>query len=101
MRDINWDEPLTEDDKTWLAQRMTPDLKAKIDANQARFAEVEELDDDDELDDDVEDNYDSWKVAELKAEAQKRQPAIDTTGMTKKDEFIAALRTWDATDHDE
>lgn len=92
MRVIDWDAPLSEDDLVWLNQRMTPVLAEKVAANQAEFAEESDADDDD----DVEDDYDSWKVAELKAEAETREPAIDLTGITKKPDFIAALRTWDA-----
>lgn len=89
-RQINWDEPLSEDDLLWLGQRMTPVLAEKVAANQAKFA-AEEEDDDAKIDDD----YDSWKLGELKAEAEKRE-GLDATGLTKKPDLIAALRTWDA-----
>lgn len=91
MRTINWDEPLTDDDKLWLADRMSPELADKVAANEARFSGAAEGGDDD---DEFSDDYDSWKVAELKAEAETRD-GLDITGLTKKPEFIAALRTWD------
>lgn len=95
MRDIDWDQPLTEDDKLWLGQRLTPELKDKIAANEARFSEVEDDDDDD-----FDDEYDSWKVAELRTEAESRE-GLDLTGVKTKPELIAALRTWDAAHPDE
>lgn len=99
MKDINWDAPLSEDDLAWLQQRMTPVLAEKVAANQAKFAKEETDADDDDTE--VEDDYDSWKVAELKEEAEKRDPVIDLTGITKKPDLIAALRTWDAENAEE
>jgi hypothetical protein len=105
MRNINWDKPLSEDDETWLAQRLTPELQDKIDANRAQFnrkgEEVPEGftggDKTDATKTDLPpDDYDQWKVAELKAEAEGREPKIDLTGITVKADLIAALRTWDA-----
>lgn len=93
MRQIDWDQPLSEDDEVWLNQRLTPELKEKIAANKARFggedAEVETETSE------FKDDYDSWKLAELKEEADNRGD-LDTTGFSKKADYIAALRTWDA-----
>jgi hypothetical protein len=102
MRNIDWDSPLSEDDKTWARDR---DLHDKIAANEARFAQSNDApsDDDDivesdgaaELEDTEEtDDYDDWKLSELKDEAATRQPAVDVTGL-KKAEIITALRVWD------
>jgi hypothetical protein len=117
MREINWNEPLSEDDKAWLRQR---DRHAEIEANEDRFSSGRsdfKVNDDDaakiatEKDKLVStegtgtpaappelapDDYDSWKVAELREEAGNREPAIDLTGVTVKADIIAALRTWDA-----
>lgn len=106
MRDIDWDQPLTKLDKVWLDQRMTPELAQKMDENAKKFSSKSaasagpaknpssstETKDDDKFDDD----YDKWKVEELKAECEGRVPKVDTTGITKKEHYIAALRTWDA-----
>lgn len=92
MRKIDWDAPLSEDDKAWLRQR---DKHAEIEENERRFgapAEFKEQTDTDE----VADDYDKWKVEELKTEAGTRLPEVDITGLTKKADLIAALRTWDA-----
>jgi hypothetical protein len=95
VREINWDEPLSGDDLKWLEQRMTPELDEKVQANQKRFSKAARH----AADDEVTDNYDSWKVPELKEEAEKRK--IDVSGLTKKPDFIAALRTWDAENPDD
>lgn len=105
MRTIDWDAPLSEDDIAWASQR---DMQDKIQANRDRFSKevgAEDANDDSKIldagDDDtpaateVEDDYDSWKVAELREEAGKRDPVVDVEGL-KKDEIIAALRDWDA-----
>ena len=92
MRTINWDAPLSDEDKAWLRQR---DKHAEIEANEAKFAEATKQSDDDG-DNGPDDEYDSWKVAELVAEAGERKPPVDLTGITLKADIIAALRTWDA-----
>ena len=115
MRNINWDEPLSEDDKAWLRQR---DRHAEIEANEDRFSsgrDFKATDEDQAKIDEQKakidgstssgdaaaaqlppDDYDSWKVAELREEASNRDPAIDLSGVTVKADLIAALRTWDA-----
>lgn len=87
MRHIDWNKPLSDDDKLWLEQRLTPGLQEKIDANQTKFGS------DKSTDPEFEDNYDQWKVPELAEEATKRE--INITGVSKKPELIALLRTWD------
>lgn len=93
MREINWAKPLSKDDRTWLEQRLTPDVVEKIEANDRQFSGDTKA-----VESEVEftDNYDKWKVEELKSEAEGREPPVDLTGITKKSELIAALRTWDA-----
>ena len=116
MREINWDAPLSEDDKAWLRQR---DRHAEIEANEDRFSSGRDFkaNDEDQAKIDEQkakidgssssgdatapselppDDYDSWKVAELREEAGNRDPKIDLTGVTVKADIIAALRTWDA-----
>jgi hypothetical protein len=90
MRNIDWEKALTEEDMKWLSQRMTPELEDKINQNKSKFKtsaiKTGEFQDD----------YDKWKVDELKTEAEGREPAIDVTGLKTKVDLIAALRTWDA-----
>ena len=102
MREINLDAPLSEDDKAWLRQR---DRHAEIEANEDRFSpgrtEFKANDDDaakgaTQKDDVPPDDYDKWKVPELAEEAARRDPPVDLTGISKKPDIIAALRTWDA-----
>lgn len=101
MRNIDWDKPLSEDDEAWLQQRLTPELQDKIKANREKFnldgADVpEEFEGGDKVSDLPPDDYDQWKVAELREEAGNRDPAVDITGLTTKADLIAAMRTWDA-----
>jgi len=87
MRKINWDEPLTEDDKAWLRDR---DMHAEIETHEAKFAPEPK-----DLTPAFDDDYDSWKIGELRAEAEARE-GLDTAGLKNKPDYIAALRTWDA-----
>jgi len=91
MRNIDWDNPLSEDDKEWLRAR---DQYSKIAENEAKFADMN----DDHTDEEPAnaDDYDKWKVPELADEAARREPAVDIAGLSKKADLIAALRTWDA-----
>lgn len=89
MRQIDWDAPLSDDDKAWLRQAGMVGVADRIAENEARFAS-DESDDEDEG---PEDDYDERTVAELKAEATSRQPAVAVTG--KRADIIAALRAWD------
>lgn len=46
----------------------------------------------------VEDDYDQWKVSELKAEAEKREPPAtiaDGANAREKQPWVDALRRWD------
>lgn len=98
MRTIDWDAPLSEDDIAWCLDR---DMHDKVKANQDRFSgEADDeppvvVVDNDNPPAELEDDYDSWKVAELREEAGKRNPVVDVEGL-KKDEIITALRAWDA-----
>lgn len=116
MREIDWDKPLSDEEKGWLRQR---DRHAEVEANERRFAkkakaaattEVKEPDDDETEgteevpvigEETFDDDYDSWKVAELKAEAEGRDPEIDTSTLKVKADYVAALRTWDKANPDE
>ena len=59
MRNIDWEKPLSPDDKLWLEQRLTPELVNKIEDNERRFGggkssvEAEEAPG-------FEDDYDKW-----------------------------------------
>lgn len=94
MRKIDWNKPLSEEDKGWALQR---DMHEQVAANEAKFktgtkkpkaAEGPEAVE-------IKDDYDSWKLNELKEEAANREGLV-TTGMATKADYIAALRTWDA-----
>jgi hypothetical protein len=96
MRKIDWDAPLTKEDKAWLSQRLTPELEVKMAENQARLAKKSGGESTDKnTGDGFTDDYDKWKIDELKAEAEGREPAIELAGVTKKQDLIAVLRTWD------
>jgi hypothetical protein len=92
MRTIDWDAPLSAEDKAWALDR---DMAEKVAENEARFAEAAKTDDSGDGST-PDDDYDKWKVEELKAEAEGREPAVDLTGKTLKADIIAALREWDA-----
>lgn len=92
MRQINWDEPLSDDDVAWLRGSGILNVEDAIRRNQAQFV-------DDGADEDA-DDYDQWKVSELQAEADSRDPRPVVTGTGKngavtKADLIAALRVWD------
>lgn len=116
-----WDGPMSEDDKTWLRtwdqhaliqaneeeflgevheevmDRPDPTVKSALDPTADQRAVTEVLPDDE----DDEDDYDDWKVAELQAEADKRE--LEVTGSGKdgkvlKADLVAALREDDASD---
>ena len=115
MREIDLTKPLSEDDKAWMRQR---DRHAEIQANEEQFSNKEPefaANDEDQQKIDAEkakiaatqgttstaselppDDYDKWKVPELAEEAARRDPPVDLTGISKKPDIIAALRTWDA-----
>lgn len=88
MRQIDWDAPLSEDDKLWLRNAGTVGVADRIAENEAQYGLAE--DDDDT----PEDDYDERTVAELKAEAASREPVVAVSG--KRADIIAALRAWDA-----
>jgi hypothetical protein len=132
MRQINWDEPLSEEDKAWARQAGLPMVEDRIAANEKQFGEPASVD---ELDlppdpttrsaldptaaggrsildappsgapSDVQgvgavaelepDDYDSWKVAELKEEAATRTPPVVVASDARKPDVIQALREWD------
>lgn len=100
--------PLTENEKGWLRQR---DRHAQVDLNEELFGRPVEADSDERevgvgphsstghgreagSDGDY-DNYDQWKIRELKEEGEARTPPVDFTGCTKKEDFVLAMRSWD------
>lgn len=98
------DHALTENEKGWLRQR---DKGHWVDENERLFGRpVEDGSDDREVGvgpssastektDEPTDNYDSWKIKELKEEGEGRTPAVDFTGCSKKEDYVLALRSWD------
>lgn len=95
MRQVDLTKPLSEDDKLWLC---TVNRQHDVDENQKRFAAAAQEEPPDELEQPLveEDDYDAWKVSELRHEAESRDPVVDLTGKTRKEEIIAALRQWDS-----
>lgn len=95
MRNITQEDimsrALTPEEKGWLRQR---DRHAEVEQNEELF-DGEEEDEGDAEDSDT-DNYSSWKNKELIDEAARRDPPVDFTGLTKKSEYVEALRAWDA-----
>lgn len=94
MRQIDWKNPLSDDDKAWLRQRGNAETEDMISANERKFLGMNDDDEDDEKPPEYDDDYDKWKIPELATEAKKRN--LDITGLSKKPDLIAALRTWDA-----
>lgn len=122
MRDINWDEPLSQEDKDWARQASLPMVEERIAANEKQFegeSTTAEVPTDSAtrsaLDPTAtanqgpqatastqtatetgpEDDYDQWKVQELKAEADSRDPRVEYASDARKTDLIAALRQWD------
>jgi hypothetical protein len=87
MRPINWDAPLSDDDKAWLRMAGVVGTEDRIAENEALYGAAEDVSDN------PEDDYDERTVAELKAEASSREPAVSVSG--KRADIIAALRAWD------
>lgn len=100
MRNINWDGPLSADDKAWLVQSGIPLVKDRIAANEAKFPVLGISDDttevDDEDDEDEGDDYDDRTKAQLAEEVSSREPLPVVEGNGNKADLIAALRAWDA-----
>lgn len=128
MRQINWDEPLSEEDKAWARQAGLPMVEDRIRANELQFegesTPVETAPDPttkSALDPTAagsqpvteappsgapsriqgvgavveDDDYDQWKVTELKEEAATRTPAVEVASDARKPDIITALRAWD------
>lgn len=132
MRDINWDEPLSEEDKAWARQAGLALVEDRIAANEKQFNEDPSIDQLELRPDpttrsaldptvgtgrsileappsgapsDVQgvgavaelepDDYDQWKVSELKEEAATRTPAVVVASDARKPDVIQSLREWD------
>lgn len=100
MRQIDWDAPLSEEDKKWVEAYGTGAMRRAVERNKRRFADVRSAaseEDDDE--DDATDEYDSMNLDQLKEFAKARKidhPDFDTTGVKNKRELVERLREWDA-----
>lgn len=101
--------PLTADEIGYLEQR---ERFADIELNESLFGR-RVSDDSDEREvgtgpaqnagaasDSDGDDYESWKIRELKEEGEGRTPPVDFTGCAKKEDYVLALRAWDI-DHPE
>jgi hypothetical protein len=122
MREINWDEPLSDEDKAWARQAGLPMVEQRILANEQQFGEPASAEDLDMLPDPArsvldptattanasvatgetpgsdmppDDDYDNWKVVELREEAATRTPPVEVASDARKPDIIAALREWD------
>jgi hypothetical protein len=103
MRDIDWDKPLSDEDKEWVEQFGTGAMRRQVEQNERRFGDVEsaaseEDSEEDQEQEEYEDNYDEMNLDQLKAEAANRKhenPDLDTTGIKTKAQLIERLREWD------
>lgn len=127
MRKIDWNSPLTGDDKAWLRTTGILDVERLIEANAVEFDEeyhfpgtepvgviksavATEPDQGGGNADFSEDDYDDWKVAELSAEIDNRNKvdgakSVEVVGTGKdgkitKPDLIKALRLWDSENPD-
>lgn len=104
MRKIDWEAPLSSDDLIWLRQAGLPNIEARISENEKRFG-VTEDEDEGSGEPGLEDDYDSWKLAELRAEAKTREAFPLTPdqidAFTKKAPLIEVMRAWDKDHPDE
>lgn len=103
MRKINWDAPLSPDDKAWLVQSGMPLVNERIANSEKRFSvlgisdDTEPEDDEEILDDEDEgDDYEERTKAQLAEEVSSRKPLPEVGGNGNKADLIAALRAWDA-----
>lgn len=106
MRQLNWDEPLSEEDKTWARQAGLPMVEDRIRENETRFGEESSADAGAGVDRttksaldptatasegpvptgntpvqevvEPDDDYDDWSVKELEAEVAKRNDEAET-----------------------
>jgi hypothetical protein len=88
-RQIPTDKPLSDDDRAYLLMRGQED---RVDWFDQTYP-------DGETDDEEGDDYDSWKVDELKAEVVRLNEDEDagiTPDSNRKDDLIAALREYNA-----
>lgn len=132
MRPINWDKALSDEDVAWLRSSGMYSVEERIRENQERFNKEYEKPEsgDDEVtrsaldpsartadpadnavfpteptDAPADDDYDSWKVAELEEEVKARNDLENTSevvvegtgqhGNVTKADLIKGLRQWD------
>jgi hypothetical protein len=95
---IDWDKPVSDEDKEWVRAQGSVLQRRELDAYEARQSSVEKVASGQEADNQPQDDYDDMTVDELKAEAadrKRRDPDFDTKGITKKSELVERLREWD------
>lgn len=105
MRQIDWEQPLSDDDRAWAVQAGSPTINALLAENEARFAGgVDEVDPttapedtpdgavgiDPPARDDDGDDYDDWDVPELRKELEDR--GVEYKPKTPKNGLISLLR---------
>jgi hypothetical protein len=99
MRKIDWDRPLSDEDKLWLSTTGILGIEDRIKANEEQFTTSVE-DEGDEDNNEVQDDYDTWTVPQLKEEVESRKPHPNVTGTGAGGkpiaaDYIRALRSWD------
>lgn len=94
MRNITQEDiegrSLSAEEKGWLHQR---GRHAEVELNEELYDGSTRLNRETGVN--GEDNYDQWKIKELKEEGEGRVPPVDFTGCTLKEHFVLALRSWD------
>jgi hypothetical protein len=90
MKQLDYTKPLSDEDKQWLR---SIGLGNRVDANEKEFGVRSE--EDIQTVPTVDDDYDEWKISELKAEADSRDPKVEYTSNIRKEQLIEALRAWD------
>jgi hypothetical protein len=105
MRDIDWDSPLSDEDKTWLRTTGILDIERRIKSNEDKHEAPAEEPDSSGGVEPSDDDYEEWKVPELTAEVENRNKVEGAThveivgtgkdGKITKPDLIKGLRLWD------
>lgn len=97
MRQINWEQELSNQDVKWLQQSGILYVNGGLPLEEAIRQNREQFSEDTEDDD-----YDEWSKEDLESEVDKRREIapIEVTGSGKggnilKSDLISALRAWD------
>lgn len=84
---VDYDHPLTQEERDFLRSWNREDLiEANADKYGDEYVSADSLPDDD---------YDTWKHKELKAEADSRDPKVEYPSNPNRQQLIDGLRAWD------